>query len=106
MKYKEKLDALVEEGWLISQVHPTLDLTIYNYSPKTQYERYWTEDTLAVRGLVLDSKGNIVARPFGKFFNAEEVKPADIPSGPFEVYEKILPITDIKVPIFAGVLIF
>jgi len=85
---KERLDKLVEEGWLISQVHPTLDLTIYNYSQKTQYEGHWTPETLAARGLVLNSKGEVVARPFPKFFNAEEVKD-EIPDLPFEVYEKM-----------------
>jgi len=35
---KDTLDKYVEEGWLISQVHPTLPLTIYNYSQATQYE--------------------------------------------------------------------
>ncbi len=85
---REKFDTLVEEGWLISQVHPTLDLTIYNYSQKTQYEGYWTPETLAARGLVFNSEGVIVARPFPKFFNAEEV-PDKIPAGLFEVYEKM-----------------
>ena len=64
--HKDKLDKLVEEGWLISQVHPSLDLTIYNYSQKTQYDKMWNEETLSCRGLVLDSKGNVVARPFKK----------------------------------------
>lgn len=85
---KERLDVMVEEGWLISQVHPTLDLTIYNYSQKTQYESYWVEETLMARGLVLNSAGEIVARPFGKFFNASEF-PDQIPDLPFEVYEKM-----------------
>jgi RNA ligase len=89
MNYKEKLDGLVKEGWLISQVHPTLDLTIYNYSQKTQYEGYWNEDTLSARGIVLNSKGKVVTRPFNKFFNAEEVKPEDMPYETFEVYEKM-----------------
>lgn len=86
--YKETFDELVSEGWLISQVHPTLDLTIYNYSQKTQYERYWTPETLAARGLVLNSEGRVVARPFGKFFNAEETM-EKMPNAPFEVYEKM-----------------
>lgn len=85
---KETYDELVREGWLISQVHPTLDLTIYNYSQKTQYEGRWTPETLAARGLVLNSKGQVVARPFEKFFNASEV-PGQIPDLPFEVYEKM-----------------
>lgn len=88
MNYKERFDTLVEEGWLISQVHPTLDLTIYNYSQKTQYESHWTEETLMARGLVLNSSGEIVARPFGKFFNASEV-PDQIPNSAFEVFEKM-----------------
>ena len=85
---KDKLDKLVGEGWLISQVHPTLDLTIYNYSQKTQYEKMWNEETLSCRGLVLDSLGNVVARPFKKFFNLSEVE-GEIPDLPFEVFEKM-----------------
>lgn len=88
MNLKEKYDALVDEGWLISNTHPTLDLTIYNYSQKTQYEKYWTPETLAARGLVINSEGRIVARPFAKFFNASEVED-QIPNLPFEVYEKM-----------------
>jgi RNA ligase len=64
-------------------------LTIYNYSQKTQYEGYWTPETLAARGLVLNSNGRVVARPFPKFFNAEEVDSKEIPLLPFEVYEKM-----------------
>ncbi len=86
---KSRLDQLVEEGWLISQVHPELDLTIYNYSQKTQYESYWTPETLMCRGLVMNSAGKVVARPFGKFFNASEHAPEEIPELPFEVYEKM-----------------
>ena len=85
---KNKLDEMVEEGWLISQVHPSLDLTIYNYSQRTQYERMWNEETLSCRGLVLDSSDNIVARPFKKFFNLSEVED-QIPNLPFEVFEKM-----------------
>lgn len=86
--HKEKLDKMVEEGWIISQVHPSLDLTIYNYSQKTQYEKMWNEETLSCRGLVLDSSGNIVARPFKKFFNLSEVEDK-IPDLPFEAFEKM-----------------
>jgi RNA ligase len=86
--HKEKLDKMVEEGWIISQAHPSLDLTIYNYSQKTQYEKMWNEETLSCRGLVLDSSGNIVARPFKKFFNLSEVEDK-IPDLPFEAFEKM-----------------
>jgi RNA ligase len=39
------------------------------------------------RGLVTDDKGNIVARPFKKFFNMEEGK--HTPTSDFEVYDKM-----------------
>lgn len=71
---KKILDEYVASGKLISQVHPTLPLTIYNYSQETQYERDWDSITLMCRGLVVDSMtGEVVARPFAKFFNWEEV---------------------------------
>lgn len=89
MNLKETLDKLVEEGWLVSQVHPSLDLTIYNYSQQTQFERHWTEHTLMCRGLVLNSVGDIVGRPFRKFFNYEEVMD-QVPVGvPYEISEKV-----------------
>ena len=84
---KSTLDQYVEEGWLIKQTHPTLPLTIYNYSQATQYAGKWDEVTLACRGLVVDDMGVIIARPFKKFFNLEENK--HIPTSEFDVYEKM-----------------
>ena len=37
-----KLNSLVDEKYLSVQKHPTEDLLIYNYTPKAQYEHYWT----------------------------------------------------------------
>jgi hypothetical protein len=84
---KDTLDKYVEEGWLISQTHPTLPLTIYNYSQTTQYEAKWDEVTLSCRGLVFDDNGNRVSYPFKKFFNIEENK--HVPTDYFEIYEKV-----------------
>jgi RNA ligase len=85
----EILQKYHEEGLLHKQTHPTLDLTIWNYSPKVQYEKLWDDITMQCRGLVTNSKGEIVARPFKKFFNYEEHKPEDLPNEFFEVYEKM-----------------
>jgi len=87
-----KLDTLEKyhkDGLLHKQTHPTLDLTIWNYSPRVQYEKLWDDVTIQCRGLVTNSKGDIVARPFKKFFNYEEHKPEDLPNETFEVYEKM-----------------
>jgi RNA ligase len=83
------LEKYYNDGLLYKQTHPKYDLTIWNYSPKVQYERLWDDITLQCRGLVTNSKGDIVARPFKKFFNYEEHKPEEIPNEYFEVYEKM-----------------
>ena len=83
----EKLNKYLEDGLLYNQVHPTLDLTIWNYTEKVQYEGLWDEITLMCRGLVTNSKGEIIARPFKKFFNMEEGK--HTPTSEFEIYEKM-----------------
>jgi RNA ligase len=83
----EKLNKYYEDGLLYKQVHPSLPLTIWNYSEKVQYENLWNETLLMCRGLVTDNEGNIVAKPFDKFFNIEEGKYT--PTENFEVYEKM-----------------
>lgn len=71
----QTLEKYYEEGWLIKQTHPNLPLTIWNYSQQTQYEGKWDEITLQCRGLVtMNETGEVVARPFRKFFNMEEGK--------------------------------
>jgi RNA ligase len=86
---KELLKKMIAERLVSVQKHPEADLFIYNYTAKVQYDKLWNEITLAARGLILDAEMNIVARPFGKFFNLEEHGPGEIPQIPFEVYEKL-----------------
>jgi ribosomal protein L10 len=83
----EVLNKYFEEGLVYKQVHPTLPLTIWNYSEKVQYEGLFDDVTLQTRGLVTDDKGNVVARPFRKFFNIEEER--HTPTSEFDVYEKM-----------------
>lgn len=83
----EKLNKYYEDGLLYKQVHPTLPLTIWNYTEKVQFENLWDEVTIMCRGLVTDNNGDIIARPFKKFFNIEEGKYT--PTENFEVYEKM-----------------
>jgi len=90
---KEILEKYEKEGLVQKQVHPTLPLTIWNYTPKVQYGEnfkryvYWDEVTSQTRGLVTDDKGNVVARPFKKFFNLDENR--HTPTEEFEVFEKM-----------------
>jgi RNA ligase len=90
MKYDLNiLNDYIERGLIIKQVHPTLPLSIYNYSRTCQYDKLWDEITLNCRGLVLDNEGNVIAKPFPKFFNYEEYGKEDIPWELFDVYEKM-----------------
>lgn len=68
----EKLDKLGKEGFLTCRLHPYLPLKIYNYTPKVQFEKHWTPETMMCRGLIVDLTDEIVARPFPKFFNWSE----------------------------------
>ena len=90
----EILEKYYNDGLLLKQVHPTHDLTIWNYSPKVQYERLWHTNPLLLqcRGLVTNSEGKIIARPFKKFFNYEEYlenAPEMIPNESFQIFEKM-----------------
>ena len=79
----------IADGLVAAQKHPELDLYIYNYTAKVQYERSWNEITLMCRGLILDADYKVIARPFPKFFNLGELDELQIPGLDFEVYEKM-----------------
>lgn len=68
-----KINEYIKNGLVEINNHPNLDLYIYNYTQTCQYEGAWDDITLSCRGLILDGAGNIIARPFKKFFNYEEI---------------------------------
>lgn len=86
---KELLIKMIDEKLVSVQKHPTADLFLYNYTARVQYSQIWNEVTLQTRGLILDSEMNVVARPFNKFFNYEELDPNEMPNLPFDVFEKV-----------------
>ena len=90
MKYDLSiLNDYIEKKLLEKTSHPTLPLDIYNYSRECQFSSTWDNVTLNMRGTVLDREGNVIAKPFPKFFNMEEHKVEEIPNEPFEVFEKM-----------------
>jgi len=67
-------------------------LFIYTYTQQCVKDRAWSKITRMARGLILDSSGNIVARPFDKFFNLgehPETEHRNLPKCGFSVEEKI-----------------
>jgi RNA ligase len=83
------LNDYLKKGLVVKNDHPTLPLSIWNYSRTCQYESKWDDITKMCRGLILDKEGNVVAKAFDKFFNYEELTLNDIPEGSFEVFEKL-----------------
>ena len=86
---KQLLEEMIQQNYVKVQKHQSQELFIYNYTPAAQYDRYWNDCTLACRGLILNGSGNVVARPFPKFFNLGEYENQLIPNEPFEVFEKM-----------------
>jgi len=78
----------VDQGYIARRRHPTAELYIYNYTAKTQFDAYWTPETRACRGLILDRNGLVIARPFEKFFTLDQ-HPGPLPLEPFDVFEKL-----------------
>jgi RNA ligase len=63
----------IENGLIKITKHPAFPLDIYNYTERAQYSKKWNKATTASRGLIVHrNTGEIIARPFAKFFNYEE----------------------------------
>lgn len=98
------INKAVADKWITKRDHPTLPLSIYTYSKRTEIENRWNDITKLCRGLILDDQGNIVGNPFPKFFNigeqSSEKKCGDfllkhnsgnffIPDSKYRIYDKL-----------------
>lgn len=69
----DELAKALEDGYVRRQSHPSLPLAILNYTERCTYDRAWTDVTRKCRGLIYSTAtGEVVARPFEKFFNYGE----------------------------------
>lgn len=87
---RELLTEMLDLGYVDFQVHPTEDLAILNYTKKAQWDGMWNPVTMACRGLIYNHQTyEIVARPFDKFFNYEQLDvDFRMPFGSVEVTDK------------------
>lgn len=83
----EKLWDYHSRKLLTVKEHKDYPLLIWNYSLDVQYGRLWDDVTLMCRGLITDTDGNVIAKPFSKFFNVEEKM--HNATDEFEIYEKM-----------------
>lgn len=86
-----ELQEAIDAGDIRSQVHPEFpELRIYNYGEDVQYRNRWNKITLACRGLILNVKtGEVVARPWEKFFNFGQMDNRIESTAPVEVTDKM-----------------
>ncbi|AXQ66659.1 RNA ligase [Vibrio phage vB_VpS_PG07] len=66
-----QLHDLVSQGLVRTKEYPALGLTIHKYSRKVFYDALWGTGPMLEesRGLVLDSEGRVIMRPFRKVYN-------------------------------------
>jgi RNA ligase len=86
-----ELGKAVDEGDVRTQTHPEFPtLTIANYNEDVQFRKRWNKITLACRGLIFDSvTGEVVARPWEKFFNFGQMDNRIDSMAPVEVTDKM-----------------
>jgi len=71
--FKNEIDKEVANDNIRCISHDSLPLTICNYTERCQYAKRFNDTNMMCRGLVIDDNYEIVARPFKKFFNYEEL---------------------------------
>lgn len=85
----DQLEKEIENGYVTVREHPDdPDLQIFNYTAKTQYERYWNNITTQTRGLIVDH-GQVQQRPWSKFFNYGEGETVIDLESPVQVTDKM-----------------
>lgn len=90
----DKLERYVNEGLVDMRFHKEFPLAIFTYSRKCVRENVWDDVTEKCRGLIVHIDGEIIARPFEKFFNYStpdrpETHPGNLPATHPMILEKI-----------------
>ena len=89
----EQIKPYIDKKLVGMGFHPeNPDVRIFNYTQQCQFDKAWDDITKQCRGLILNVKtGEVLARPFPKFFNYGEhvEKGWPIPTETPEVYEKL-----------------
>lgn len=90
-----KLDEHVKNGLVDIHFHKDLPLVLLRYSRTAEYDNLWDDVTEKCRGLIVNwNTGEIVARPFEKFFNFQtsfrpETYLENLPTTPPIVLDKL-----------------
>lgn len=82
---------MTRDGYVRVQTHPVYPYNIACYTKQAMFERVWNDVTMNCRGLIYHQEtGEILARPFKKFFNyGEPNAPTFAPDDWVRVYDKV-----------------
>lgn len=85
------LSEMIDEGYVQVRYHPDYLFAIYCYTKKAMFDRKWNDVTKICRGLIVnEDTGEVLARPFRKFFNyGEPSAPVFDPLDLVEVTDKL-----------------
>lgn len=84
------LNKYVEDELITAKKHPQYDLWLLTYTHHVKLQNKWDLYTRSCRGLVVDSTGKIIARPFQKFKEIDGLDISNIDmSLDFEIFEKM-----------------
>ena len=50
------LNEYIKSGRIQKNPHPTLPISIYNYTRETQFNQDWDDITLSMRGTIIDNE--------------------------------------------------
>ena len=72
----EEMNNLITQKLVTKKDHKEYPYSIYCYSKQAEYHNAWDNDTLRqARGLIIDNHtGEVIARPYEKFFNLNQPK--------------------------------
>lgn len=69
------------------------NMVLYVYTERCNFDRAWNETTRQARGIIFNADtGDVLARPFKKFFNLNEVPETrleNLPDEPYECFDKM-----------------
>lgn len=87
----DKLNEMRRDGYIRQARHPEFPFVSECYTKQTMFERAWTNETRICRGLIWNTQtGDVIARPFAKFFNwGEPSCPTVEPDEWVKVWDKL-----------------
>lgn len=85
------LGEMMDKGYVQVRYHPDYRYAIYCYTKAAMFDREWNDVTKTCRGLIVnEDTGEVLARPFRKFFNYGEPScPVIEPDELVQVYDKV-----------------